>query len=171
MTTDTAERTIAVIAKFREIPEDQITLETSLEELKMDSLDGLNLIFELEEEFDIMIPDDKALQMKTIGEMVAGIDLIRSGESLEDVSEEDMEMFRAAVKVRESGKAATAKPSKKAETAKDVKISDDVIADETVETSDDVVTSEDVKTADDVVVTTDDVETPTETKETAAEGK
>ena len=98
MNTDTAERTIAVIAKFREISEDQITLETSLAELKMDSLDGLNLIFELEEEFDIMIPDDKALKMKTIGEMVAGIDLIRSGETLEDVSDEDMEKFRDAEK-------------------------------------------------------------------------
>jgi acyl carrier protein len=145
MTTDTAERTIAVIAKFREIPEDQITLETSLAELKMDSLDGLNLIFELEEEFDIMIPDDKALQMKTIGEMVAGIDLIRSGESLEDVSDDDMEKFRAAAKVGETGKA---------ETAEDVKNSDDVLTTETVETAEDVETPE-----------------KAETEETAAEGK
>ena len=94
MNTDTAERTIAVIAKFREVPEDQITLDTTLEELKMDSLDGLNLIFELEEEFDIMIPDDKALKMKTIGEMVTGIDLIRSGESLDEVTEEDFKSSR-----------------------------------------------------------------------------
>ena len=94
MANDTAERTIAVIAKFREIPEDQITLDTTLEELKMDSLDGLNLIFELEEEFDIMIPDDKALKMKTIGEMVKGIDLIRSGQSLDDVTEEDFKKFQ-----------------------------------------------------------------------------
>jgi acyl carrier protein len=146
MNTDTAERTIAVIAKFREIPEDQVTLETSLEELKMDSLDGLNLIFELEEEFDIMIPDDKALKMKTIGEMVAGIDLIRSGESLDDVSDEDMEKFRDAVKTDQA--------------AEDVEIS------ETVETS------EDIKTSDDIVIS-GDVETPekAETKESAAEGK
>ncbi len=110
MNTDTAERTIAVIAKFREIPEDQVTLETSLEELKMDSLDGLNLIFELEEEFDIMIPDDKALKMKTIGNMVAGIDLIRSGESLDDVTEEDFKNFQNA------GKSEEVKPSENVET-------------------------------------------------------
>lgn len=96
MNTDTAERTIAVIAKFREVPAEQITLETSLEELKMDSLDGLNLIFELEEEFDIMIPDDKALKMKTIGEMVTGIDIIRSGQSLDEVTEEDFKNFQNA---------------------------------------------------------------------------
>ena len=101
MNTDTAERTIAVIAKFREVPEDQITLDTTLEELKMDSLDGLNLIFELEEEFDIMIPDDKALKMKTIGEMVTGIDLIRSGESLDEVTEEDFKNFQNAEKSEE----------------------------------------------------------------------
>lgn len=101
MNTDTAERTIAVIAKFREVPEDQITLDTTLEELKMDSLDGLNLIFELEEEFDIMIPDDKALKMKTIGEMVTGIDLIRSGESLDEVTEEDFKNLQNAEKSEE----------------------------------------------------------------------
>jgi acyl carrier protein len=166
MNTDTAERTIAVIAKFREIPEDQITVDTSLEELKMDSLDGLNLIFELEEEFDIMIPDDKALQMKTIGEMVAGIDLIRSGESLEDVSDEEMEMFRDAVKANEAETSENAETSEKVETAEDVKTTEDVVMDENVKTSDDVITSDDV-------VTSGDVETPEkmETEETAAEGK
>lgn len=81
MSSDTAQRTIAVIAKFKNMPEDQLTLETELKDLEMDSLDGLNLIFELEEEFDILIPDDKALTMKSIGEMVEGIEHLRSGEA------------------------------------------------------------------------------------------
>jgi acyl carrier protein len=62
------------------MPADQLSLETSLKDLELDSLDGLNLVFELEEEFDILIPDDKALTMETIGEMVEGIDLLLSGE-------------------------------------------------------------------------------------------
>ncbi len=114
MDNDTAERTISVIAKFREVPKDQITLDTTLEELKMDSLDGLNLIFELEEEFDIMIPDDKALKMKTIGNMVTGIDLIRSGESLDDVTEDDFKNFQNA------GKSEEVKPSENVETPESV---------------------------------------------------
>ncbi|MCW5961007.1 MAG: hypothetical protein KIS76_12665 [Pyrinomonadaceae bacterium] len=81
MNSDTAQRTIAVIAKFKNMPEDQVTLETQLKDLEMDSLDGLNLIFELEEEFDILIPDDKALTMKSVGEMVEGIDHLRSGDA------------------------------------------------------------------------------------------
>lgn len=80
MSAETAERTIAVIAEFKDMPADQLSLETSMKELELDSLDGLNLIFELEEAFDIMIPDDKALSMKTIGEMVEGIDRLLAGE-------------------------------------------------------------------------------------------
>ncbi len=79
MNGDTAQRTIAVIAKFKSKPVEELSLDTALTDLEMDSLDGLNLIFELEEEFDILIPDDKALTMKTIREMVEGIDLLLSG--------------------------------------------------------------------------------------------
>lgn len=81
MSAETAERTIAVIAKFKNMSADEISLETSLQDLELDSLDGLNLVFELEEEFDILIPDDKALTMKTVGEMVEGIDLLLAGEA------------------------------------------------------------------------------------------
>ena len=120
MDNDTAERTISVIAKFREVPKDQITLDTTLEELKMDSLDGLNLIFELEEEFDIMIPDDKALKMKTIGEMVTGIDLIRSGESLDEVTEEDFKNFQNAGKSEEAETSESIETEENAETPANV---------------------------------------------------
>ena len=90
MSQETAKRTIATVAKFKEIPEDQITVETNLEEMGLDSLDALNLVFELEEEFDIMIPDDKAFEMKTIGEMVEGIDtLLEMKEKGEDPTDTD----------------------------------------------------------------------------------
>lgn len=74
MNESTAKRVIATVADYKEKPENEITLETTLDELEMDSLDALNLVFELEEEFDIEIPDEKAFEMKTIGEMVEGIE-------------------------------------------------------------------------------------------------
>ncbi len=92
MRKDTAKRTIAVVAEFKEIPEDEISLETSLEKMEMDSLDALSLVFELEEEFDIMIPDEKAFEMKTIGEMVEGIDKLlelKQAEEAGDTPEEE----------------------------------------------------------------------------------
>lgn len=92
MSKDTAKRTIAVVAEFKEMSEDEISLETSLEKMEMDSLDALSLVFELEEEFDIMIPDDKAFEMKTISQMVEGIDKLlaaKEAEGDEDSSDKE----------------------------------------------------------------------------------
>lgn len=74
MNPEVVEKTINVIAEFKEIDSGSITLETKLEDLDMDSLDALNLVFELEEAFDITIPDEQAFETKTVGEMVSGIE-------------------------------------------------------------------------------------------------
>ena len=73
-----AQRVIAVVAKTRKIPPEQISLETTFEELGMDSLDGLNLIFELEEEFNINIPDENALTVRSVGQLVEGFEKLLS---------------------------------------------------------------------------------------------
>ena len=69
-----AERVIRVFADFKKVPTEDIKLETTFEDLGFDSLDGLNLIFELEEEFDIVVPDDKVQSMRSVAEVVAGIE-------------------------------------------------------------------------------------------------
>ncbi len=69
-----AQKVIAAIAKMKRIPEDTVTLDSSLEELKIDSLDGLNLFFELEEAFDINIPDEGAKNMRSVRQIVEGLD-------------------------------------------------------------------------------------------------
>ena len=74
-----AQKVIAAIAKMKKIPPETITLSTSLEELKIDSLDGLNLFFDLEEAFDINIPDEGAKTMRTVGQIVEGLDQLIAG--------------------------------------------------------------------------------------------
>ena len=69
-----AERVIRVFAAFKKVPPEEITMDTSFESLGLDSLDGLNLIFELEEEFDIMVPDDKVQSMKSVSQVAEGIE-------------------------------------------------------------------------------------------------
>ena len=71
-----AERVIKVFAAFKKVEPAEIKMETTFEELGFDSLDGLNLIFELEEEFDIMVPDDKVQSMKSVAEVVEGIEAL-----------------------------------------------------------------------------------------------
>ena len=68
------DRVIRVIAETQRMPVEMIGPEATFEELKFDSLDGINILFALENEFDINIPDEDARQIKSIPEMVAGID-------------------------------------------------------------------------------------------------
>ena len=71
-----SERVIRVFADFKKVEPGEIKAETTFEELGFDSLDGLNLIFELEEEFDIVVPDDKVQSMRSVSEVIAGIESI-----------------------------------------------------------------------------------------------
>lgn len=70
------DRVVRVFAEFKKVDKSEITLDTTFDELGFDSLDGLNLIFELEEEFDIVVPDDKVQSMKSVSDAVAGIEAL-----------------------------------------------------------------------------------------------
>ena len=52
------------------IAPESITLSSSLTDLVSDSLDTVELVMELEEQFDIMIPDDAAERINTIGDTI-----------------------------------------------------------------------------------------------------
>jgi len=65
---------IAVIARMQKIPVDSINLDQSFEDLKIDSLDGINLMFEIENEFGIEIPDEEAKQIGSVRQMTEGIE-------------------------------------------------------------------------------------------------
>jgi acyl carrier protein len=67
-------RVAAVIATNQKIPVESVTLDKTFAELNIDSLDGINLLFALENEFGIDIPDNAAQQIRTVREMVDGIE-------------------------------------------------------------------------------------------------
>lgn len=68
------ERVAKTIAKTQHIPAESVTIDKTFEDLKIDSLDGINILFALESEFDIDIPDDAARQIRSVREMVDGIE-------------------------------------------------------------------------------------------------
>jgi acyl carrier protein len=67
-------RVVEVIAKARRMPPEMLTLDKSFEDLNMDSLDALNLVFELESAFDIEVPDEAVRQIRTVRQMVEGVE-------------------------------------------------------------------------------------------------
>ncbi|AFM01565.1 MULTISPECIES: acyl carrier protein [Desulfitobacterium] len=52
------------------VEEDEITLQTTFADLNADSLDIVELIMALEEEFDLDIPDEDAEKIRTVGDAV-----------------------------------------------------------------------------------------------------
>jgi acyl carrier protein len=69
-----ASRVVAVIAKTQKIPPESVTIDKTFAELNIDSLDGINLLFAVESEFNIDIPDDAASKIRSVREMVEGIE-------------------------------------------------------------------------------------------------
>ena len=76
-----ADKVLELIAKSKRIPAESVTLDSTLEELRIDSLDGLNLFFDLEEAFDVNIPDDRARTMRTVREIVEGLEQLVASKS------------------------------------------------------------------------------------------
>jgi len=77
---DIATRCIDIIAKSKSIPADTITLASTFDELNIDSLDKINISFEVEEAFSIEIPDEALSTLKTVGDMVEGVTRLRSAQ-------------------------------------------------------------------------------------------
>ena len=77
MNDNISNRVIDVIARVNKIERKDILLSRSLEELGMDSFDAINLIFALEEEFDVTLPDE-AKDYRFIGEIITGIETLQN---------------------------------------------------------------------------------------------
>jgi acyl carrier protein len=52
------QKVVSIIASVKSIAPETIRPDSSLDELGMDSLDKINMLFELEGEFNIDIPDE-----------------------------------------------------------------------------------------------------------------
>ncbi len=74
MDNDITGRVLAVIAKTQHISIETVKPDSSFDELKIDSLDGLQIVFALEDEFDVSIPDDEARKLTSVAQVVNGIE-------------------------------------------------------------------------------------------------
>ena len=67
------QRVLATIAKVKRVKADTVTLDSSFEELGIDSMDGVEILFALENEFDITIPDEAAKTIRSVRQMAEGV--------------------------------------------------------------------------------------------------
>ncbi len=65
------DRVVDIVAEQLGVDKEKVTPETSfVNDLGADSLDTVELVMELEEEFDISIPDDAAEKIQTVGQAI-----------------------------------------------------------------------------------------------------
>ena len=74
MPENVANRVVRVITKTQKLADGRVTESSTFKELGIDSLDGLNILFAIEEEFGLNVPDDAAMEFKSVPEVVAGIE-------------------------------------------------------------------------------------------------
>jgi acyl carrier protein len=86
MPDDLSKRVISVIAATQHIAVEKITEESTFQELGIDSLDGINILFALENEFNINIPDDEAQTIRTVHDAIEGVRKLLGGEGQEPVA-------------------------------------------------------------------------------------
>lgn len=68
---DIEAKVIDIVAEQMGVDKGEISRETSfVNDLNADSLDTVELVMEFEDEFETSIPDDKAEQIKTVGEAI-----------------------------------------------------------------------------------------------------
>ena len=69
------EKVKAILAEQFDVEEDKVTADTDLQEdLGADSLDVVDLLMSIEEEFGVEVPDDEIENIKTVGSLVSYIE-------------------------------------------------------------------------------------------------
>jgi acyl carrier protein len=66
-------RVLRIIAETQRKDPAQVTIDSSFEELGIDSMDGVNIVFALENEFNINVPDDDVKTIRNVRDMVEGV--------------------------------------------------------------------------------------------------
>ena len=74
MSDEFTQRIRTVIANSQKLPLEKVTLDSSFQDLGIDSMDAVNILFGLESEFDLNIPDEEVKEIRTVRQMAEGVE-------------------------------------------------------------------------------------------------
>jgi acyl carrier protein len=66
-------KVLRIIAETQRKDPAQVSIDSSFEELGIDSMDGVNIVFALENEFDINVPDEEVKSIRSVRDLVEGV--------------------------------------------------------------------------------------------------
>jgi acyl carrier protein len=62
------------MAKSKRIPVESVSIDSEFQQLGIDSMDAVEILFALENEFDITIPDDEVRNVRNVRQMCEGVE-------------------------------------------------------------------------------------------------
>jgi acyl carrier protein len=74
MSDELIQRVLKVIATSKRIPLQTVTIKSDFQQLGIDSMDAVEILFALENEFDISIPDDEVRGVRNVRQMSEGVE-------------------------------------------------------------------------------------------------
>jgi acyl carrier protein len=86
MSDELIQRVIKAIATTKRIPIESVTIDSEFEQLGIDSMDAVEILFALESEFDINIPDEDARSVRSIRQMCEGVERLVMAKSAAKVA-------------------------------------------------------------------------------------
>ena len=81
MSDELIQRVRSVIATTKRIPLETVSIDSSFEQLGLDSMDAVEILFALENEFDINIPDDDVRAVRNVRQMAEGVEKLLTAKS------------------------------------------------------------------------------------------
>lgn len=76
-------KVVELISANNHIPPETVKMDSTFEDLGMDSLDGLTLINDLENEYNITLPNEDVAQIKSVQQAVDNLDKILTSQDHE----------------------------------------------------------------------------------------
>lgn len=81
MSDDLIQRVRSVIAAAQRLPLEKVTIDSTFEELGIDSMDGMTILFAVESEFDISVSDEEARSIRNVRQMAEGVEKLLAAKS------------------------------------------------------------------------------------------
>ncbi len=81
MSEDLVQRVLKVIATSKRIPLETVTIDSEFQQLGIDSMDAVEILFALENEFDVSIPDDEVRSVRNVRQMCQGVEKLVAAKS------------------------------------------------------------------------------------------
>jgi acyl carrier protein len=81
MSDELIQRVLKVIATSKRIPLETVTIDSDFLQLGIDSMDAVEILFAMENEFDIGIPDEEVRSVRNVRQMCEGVEKLLAAKS------------------------------------------------------------------------------------------